>query len=55
MPHKQNAPSLRAESVACHLAVDSDVPSTRHRIAQFPAPILSRHWFRDSDLLEMLR
>lgn len=55
MPHKQNAPSPRAESVACHLGGDSGDLSTRTRPAQFPAPILSRHWFRDSDLLEALQ
>lgn len=59
MPHKQNAPCLVAESVACHLGGDSDVLTNGNRTAQsymmraLP-PIVARHWFRDRDLLESL-
>ena len=54
MPETQNAPSLRAESVACLLADDSDVPSptaTRIQPLALPGPILLRHWFRGCEML----
>jgi hypothetical protein len=59
MARKQNAPTLGGEGALCLLADDTSANTTSavptQSAARLPGPIVLRHWFRDTDLLAVLR
>jgi hypothetical protein len=54
----QNDPADKGEAAGCHLGGDNGVPSISSPVPQFASsrfPILSQHWLRGCDMLEVLQ